>query len=120
MPATCVTEAVDEGADTVQASVSYTLGTDVENLTLTGTGGLTGTGNAADNIIIGNSGSNVLVGLGGRTPWMAARVRIRRPMRLRFRGSLSIWAPVSEAAAMPRATPSPISKISSALILTIC
>jgi Ca2+-binding RTX toxin-like protein len=60
-----VTEAANEGIDTVQSTVSYTLGDNVENLTLLGSGNLSGTGNAADNIITGNSGNNVLAGLGG-------------------------------------------------------
>ena len=60
-----VTEAADEGIDTVQSSISYTLGANVENLTLTGTGNLNGTGNSADNVITGNTGNNVLAGLGG-------------------------------------------------------
>ena len=34
----------------------------VENLTLTGTAAISGTGNALDNILIGNSGANVLTG----------------------------------------------------------
>src|SRR6478735_4057985 len=60
-----VIEAVNEGTDTVQSSVSYVLGDNVENLTLLGSGNLSGTGNAGDNIITGNSGNNVLAGLGG-------------------------------------------------------
>ena len=60
-----VTEAADEGTDTVQSTVSYTLGDNVENLTLLGSGNLSGTGNAVDNVITGNSGNNVLAGLGG-------------------------------------------------------
>lgn len=41
---------------------AYTLSADVENLTLTGTSGLTATGNSLDNIPTGNSGANSLVG----------------------------------------------------------
>ncbi len=53
------------GIDTVQASVSYTLSTNLENLTLTGVGAINGTGNAKNNVINGNSGNNVLSGLDG-------------------------------------------------------
>ena len=60
-----VTEAAGEGADTVLSSISYTLGANVENLTLTGAGNLNATGNAAGNVISGNTGNNTLAGLGG-------------------------------------------------------
>ncbi|WP_441279892.1 Ig-like domain-containing protein [Bradyrhizobium sp. 63_E2_N1_3] len=60
-----VVENAGEGTDTVQSSVTYTLGTNVENLTLTGTSNINGTGNGVDNVIVGNSGNNILVGLGG-------------------------------------------------------
>ena len=60
-----VTENANEGTDTVQASVTYTLAANVENLTLTGTGTINGTGNTLDNVIIGNSGNNILAGLAG-------------------------------------------------------
>ena len=60
-----VTESADEGTDLVQSLVAYTLGANVENLTLTGTGAINGTGNSVANIIIGNSGNNILAGLAG-------------------------------------------------------
>ena len=55
----------DEGTDTVQASVSWVLGYDQENLTLTGSGAINGTGGANDNLIIGNAASNRLNGGAG-------------------------------------------------------
>ncbi|MFM9111193.1 MAG: calcium-binding protein, partial [Prochlorococcaceae cyanobacterium] len=60
-----VVEGVAEGIDTVSASVSYTLAVNVENLTLTGSGAINGTGNALDNVLSGNSGANVLTGGAG-------------------------------------------------------
>ena len=57
-----VIEILDEGTDTVQASITYALGADVENLTLTGSDDLDGTGNAFDNVIFGNTGNNTLLG----------------------------------------------------------
>lgn len=57
-----VVEVSDEGIDLVQSSISYTLGDHLENLTLTGSSGLTGTGNALNNVITGNSGANTLNG----------------------------------------------------------
>jgi len=53
------------GTDLVQSSVSFTLGTNVENLTLTGSADVDGTGNGLANTINGNSGDNVLNGVGG-------------------------------------------------------
>jgi Ca2+-binding RTX toxin-like protein len=53
------------GIDTVEASISYTLGANVENLVLTGAAHLNGTGNALGNRIEGNDGNNVIDGKGG-------------------------------------------------------
>ena len=60
-----VTEFAGEGSDTVWASIDYTLGDQVENLTLVNIGGLNGTGNDLDNVIVGNDYTNLLNGGGG-------------------------------------------------------
>jgi Ca2+-binding RTX toxin-like protein len=61
-----VFEAAGEGTDTVQSSVTYALTPDVENLTLTGSASIGGTGNDLANVITGNGAANVLSGgLGG-------------------------------------------------------
>jgi Ca2+-binding RTX toxin-like protein len=60
-----VTELANEGTDTVQSSVTYTLTANVENLTLTGTTAINGTGNALNNTLIGNSANNRLTGGAG-------------------------------------------------------
>jgi Ca2+-binding RTX toxin-like protein len=57
-----VTENAAEGTDTVQSAVAWTLGSNVENLELTGSSAINGTGNALDNLITGNSGINTLAG----------------------------------------------------------
>ncbi|MFZ6800379.1 calcium-binding protein [Undibacterium sp. Di24W] len=60
-----VTEAANEGTDLVQSSISYTIGSNVENLTLTGNTTIDATGNTLANILIGNSGNNILDGGAG-------------------------------------------------------
>src|SRR6185369_10763168 len=59
------TELANEGIDTVMSAVAWTLAPNVENLTLTGTGSVAGTGNALNNVLTGNSGTNALTGLAG-------------------------------------------------------
>uniref|UniRef100_UPI003D0C101E Ig-like domain-containing protein n=1 Tax=Sedimenticola sp. TaxID=1940285 RepID=UPI003D0C101E len=60
-----VTELAGEGEDSVHASIDYTLGENVENLTLAGTDNLSGSGNMLDNRLTGNAGDNNLDGGAG-------------------------------------------------------
>jgi len=66
-----IQEQVNGGTDTIQSSISFslvdadgngTLGGNVENLTLTGSSNLNGTGNTLSNVITGNAGNNVMNG----------------------------------------------------------
>ncbi len=58
-------EAFVGGIDTVVASISYTLTGYLEHLTLSGSAGISGSGNAYANRVIGNAGANVLSGGAG-------------------------------------------------------
>lgn len=55
-------EAANGGTDLVLAACDWTLGANLENLTITGTGDLAGTGNALNNLVQGNAGANALTG----------------------------------------------------------
>jgi serralysin len=66
-----ILENVGEGTDTVVANVSFTLGDNVERLTLTGSAAIDGTGNALANIIRGNAGANSLSGGDGNDKLLA-------------------------------------------------
>ncbi len=59
-----ILEGAGQGADSVFATVDYTLSANVETLYVTGTA-KNGTGNAGANSILGNGESNLLVGLAG-------------------------------------------------------
>ena len=60
-----VTENLNEGTDKVNSSVTYTLSANVEDLTLTGSLVINGTGNSLANKVIGNAGNNQLDGGAG-------------------------------------------------------
>ncbi|UVC10297.1 hypothetical protein IHQ71_06745 [Rhizobium sp. TH2] len=60
-----IAELFDEGMDEVFAKFSYTLGENIESLTLLGGKDLNGTGNEGNNSIYGNKGDNVLRGMNG-------------------------------------------------------
>ena len=57
-----ITELANGGHDLVYSSISYTLPSFVEDVTLTGTADIDATGNTQSNIINGNSGANTLDG----------------------------------------------------------
>ncbi len=61
---------VDGGIDLVRSAITYTLTANVENLTLTGSDALDGTGNALNNVITGNDATNVLTGLAGNDTYV--------------------------------------------------
>jgi VCBS repeat-containing protein len=60
-----VTEGLNSGTDTVESSIDYLLGANVENLLLTGIASVSGIGNALSNRMTGNAGANVLSAGGG-------------------------------------------------------
>jgi Ca2+-binding RTX toxin-like protein len=61
-----VTEAAGAGTDTVETTLAtYTLGANVENLTFTGTGNFSGTGNGLANTLTGGAGNDTLTGAAG-------------------------------------------------------
>jgi Ca2+-binding RTX toxin-like protein len=65
-----IVEAASSGIDTVQSALTYTLGANLENLTLTGSSAINGTGNSLANILTGNSAANVLMGGAGNDTYV--------------------------------------------------
>ena len=60
-----IIEQADEGIDTVESSLAYTLSENLENLTLIGNEAINGTGDSLENSIVGNRANNRLYGKGG-------------------------------------------------------
>ncbi len=65
-----IIETLEGGKDTVRASVSMVLATNLENLILLGSAAINGRGNTLNNIILGNTAANLLVGGGGNDTLM--------------------------------------------------
>jgi Ca2+-binding RTX toxin-like protein len=68
-----VVELSGEGVDTVRTDISYKLGQFVENLELTGTANINGTGTSWHNVLVGNNGNNVLDGGAGNDRLFGAK-----------------------------------------------
>ena len=60
-----ITEAAGEGTDLINSSVSWTLGANIEKLSLLGLSAINATGNSLDNVLTGNIGVNTLTGNDG-------------------------------------------------------
>ena len=60
-----ISEDFSEGTDLIKSTATYTIPSDVENLTLLGSNSINGTGNNSANTITGNNGTNQLSGLNG-------------------------------------------------------
>ena len=63
-----IQEDANAGTDTIQSSITWSIATltNIENLTLTGTNAINGTGNAGNNVITGNTGNNTITGGTGK------------------------------------------------------
>ncbi len=64
------TSTVRSEIDRVESSVNHTLRANVENLTLTGSAPINGTGNSWANVILGNAANNLLIGFEGNDTLM--------------------------------------------------
>lgn len=74
-----VIERAGGGADTVRSWIAVTLGAELENAVLLGTAGVGATGNANNNILVGNRGNNTLNGGAGldTASYVNARVGVQ-------------------------------------------
>jgi Ca2+-binding RTX toxin-like protein len=65
-----VTEVAGGGVDTVNTTITWALGAELENLNLLGTAAINATGNAKANVINGNSAANVMAGGAGNDTYV--------------------------------------------------
>lgn len=68
-----IVENANEGTDTVSSAITYTLGTNLENLTLTEATAINGSGNTVANVLAGNSAANTLTGAAGNDTYVMGR-----------------------------------------------
>jgi Ca2+-binding RTX toxin-like protein len=60
-----IVEGAGAGVDLVLAATNWTLGADLENLTMVSTGAYRAVGNSLDNVMTGNTGKNTILGEAG-------------------------------------------------------
>lgn len=96
-------ELPDGGFDTVMSSISHTLSANVENLALTGSSAINGTGNelvnritgnGADNVLDGGSGVDTLVGGAGNDTYVADN-QSDTVVEVAGEGTDTVWSSVS-------------------------
>ena len=68
-----IQELSNQGHDTVYSAISYTLGTDVEDLILLSGASVNATGNGLNNVLIGNASDNILDGVTGADTMVGGR-----------------------------------------------
>lgn len=66
-----ITENLNEGIDAVFSDVTFALGANIENLTLTGTAAINATGSVLNNVLTGNTAANTLNGGVGNDTMMS-------------------------------------------------
>ena len=105
------------GIDLVKSEVSFTLGANLEKLTLLGSADIDATGNTLNNTLLGNAGANILDG--GDAPCHDRRQR-RRHLIVDATGTPSSKRPAaaSTRSRVPSPSPSPLVSMSRTLELT--
>jgi hypothetical protein len=93
----------------VRSSVTLTLGTNVENLTLPGAAAIDGTDNNLVNIMVVKNGDNTLVGLDGNDNLAASAAMISSPATQVAIASMAVWAQTPSCSTPPSSSLTPTS-----------